>query len=131
MHDQLDQHSEGGERMREAIRDGFTIMVGAASWAFEQGDRMLDSWLHQGRATREQGRRRLDDLADRSRRARDDFSRRFQDSVRGARSSMPLATREQVSNLERQVAQLTREIEALRAQNAAGSTTARRERTTS
>jgi polyhydroxyalkanoate synthesis regulator phasin len=89
---------------------------------------MLDSWLHQGRATREQGRRRLDDLAERSRRARDDFSRRVQDGVRSARSSMPLATRDQISNLERQVAQLTREIEALRAQNAAGSSASTRNR---
>lgn len=117
--------------MREAIRDGFTIMVGAASWAFEQGDRMLETWLHQGRSTREEGRRRLDDLAERSRRARDDFSRRVQDSMRSARSSMPLATREQVSNLERQVAQLTREIEALRAQNATTSAPSRRDRSTS
>lgn len=103
--------------MREVIRDGFTIMVGAASWAFEQGDQLLDSWLHQGRESREEGRRRLDDLAGRTRRAREDFSRRVQDSVRSARSSMPLATREQVASLERQVAQLTREIEALRAQS--------------
>lgn len=111
------EHSEGGERMREAIRDGFTIMVGAASWAFEQGDRLLDTWLHQGQESREQGRRRFDDFAVRTRRARDDFSRRVQDSVRTARSSMPLATREQVANLERQVEQLTREIEALRSQS--------------
>src|SRR5437016_5400143 len=42
------QHSEGTERVREAIRDGFTIMLGAASWAFEQGDRLVETWLHQG-----------------------------------------------------------------------------------
>lgn len=116
-HEHPHEHSEGGERMREAIRDGFNIMVGAASWAFDQGDQLLDTWLHQGRDSREEGRRRLDDLAGRTRRARDDFSRRVQDSVKSARSSMPLATREQVANLERQVAQLTREIEALRAQS--------------
>ena len=32
-------HSPGSERLREAVRDGFTIMLGAASWAFERGDR--------------------------------------------------------------------------------------------
>jgi polyhydroxyalkanoate synthesis regulator phasin len=115
--------SEGSERVREAIRDGFTIMVGAASWAFEQGDRLLDSWLQQGRESREQGRRRFDDFTDRARRAGDDLGRRVQDSVRSARSSMPLATREQVANLERQVAELNRQIEALRGQT--GSTAAR------
>ena len=119
-HEHHAESSEGGERLREAMRDGFTIMVGAASWAFEQGDRLLDTWLHQGQTSREEGRRRINDLAERTRRAGEDFSRRVQDSVRSARSSMPLATREQVASLERQVAQLTREIEALRAQ---GSTT--------
>lgn len=113
------EHAEGSERMREVVRDGFTIMIGAASWAFEQGDRLVDTWLHQGRESREEGRRRLDELAERTRRTRDDLSRRLQDGVRSARSSMPLATREQIANLERQVAHLTREIEALRAQSAA------------
>jgi polyhydroxyalkanoate synthesis regulator phasin len=122
------EHSEGGERMREVIRDGFTIMVGAASWAFDQGDRLVDSWLHQGRQSREEGQRRINDLADRTRRARDDFGRRVQDSMRSARSSMPLATRDQVANLERQVAQLTREIEALRAQNATSGSSAKPDR---
>jgi polyhydroxyalkanoate synthesis regulator phasin len=113
--------SESSERVREAIRDGFTIMVGAASWAFEQGDRLLDNWLQQGKESREQGRRRFDDFTDRARRAGDDFSRRVQDSMRSARSSMPLATREQVANLERQVAELNRQIEALRGQTGTSS----------
>jgi polyhydroxyalkanoate synthesis regulator phasin len=120
-HSSTGEHSEGGERMREAIRDGFTIMVGAASWAFEQGDQLLDTWLHQGRESREEGRKRFDDLAERTRRARVDLGRRVQDSVRSARSSMPLATREQVANLERQVAELNRQIEAIRTQGGTAS----------
>jgi len=115
------EQGQGTERVRDVIRDGFTIMVGAASWAFEQGDRMVDSWLQQGRESREQGRRRFDDIADRTRRARDDIGRRVQDSVRSASSSMPLATRDQVVQLERQVAELTRQIEALRGQGGSGS----------
>jgi polyhydroxyalkanoate synthesis regulator phasin len=121
------EHSPGSERIREAVRDGFTIMVGAASWAFEQGDHMVDTWLHQGQVSREEGRRRFDEFASRTRHAGEDLGRRVQDSVRSARSSM--ATRDQVANLERQVAELTRQVEAMKGGGAASpSGTASRER---
>jgi polyhydroxyalkanoate synthesis regulator phasin len=107
--------SEGSERVREVIRDGFYTMLGAASWAFEKSDEMAHIWLDQGRTSGEEGRRRFDEFAERTRRAGEDLGRRVQDSVRSARSSMPLATREQVANLERQVAELTRQIESLKA----------------
>jgi polyhydroxyalkanoate synthesis regulator phasin len=109
------QHSEGSERVREAIRDGFTIMLGAASWAFEQGDRMMDTWLHRGQMSREESRRRFDEFASNARRRGEDLSRRVSDSVR---SSMPVATRDQIASLERQVAELTREVESLKAGSA-------------
>jgi polyhydroxyalkanoate synthesis regulator phasin len=104
--------SEGGERLREVIRDAFTITLGAASWAFEQGDRMIDTWLHQGHISREEGRRRFDEFASRTRHVGEDLGRRVQGSVASARASM--ATREQVANLERQVAELTRQVESLK-----------------
>lgn len=107
--------SEGTERVREVIRDGFYTMLGAASWAFEKTDEMAQTWLNQGRSSGGESRRRFDDIATRTRRAGEDFGRRVQDSVRSARSSMPLATREQVASLERQVAELTRQIESLKA----------------
>ncbi|SRR5713101_2422757 len=106
------EHSAGTERVREAVRDGFTIMLGAASWAFEQGDRMVETWLHQGELSREESRKRFDEFASRTRRAGEDFGRKVQDSVRSARSTV--ATREQVANLERQVAELTRQVESLK-----------------
>ena len=105
------QHSEGTERVREAVRDGFTIMLGAASWAFELGDRMVDSWLRQGQVTREESRRRFDEFASTTRRRGEDLSRRVSESVR---SSMPVATRDHVASLERQVAELTRQIESMK-----------------
>jgi polyhydroxyalkanoate synthesis regulator phasin len=107
--------SEGTERVREVIRDGFYTLLGAASWAFEKTDEMAQTWLREGRASGAQSRRRFDDIAARTRRAGEDLGRRVQDSVRSARSSMPLASREQVANLERQVAELTRQIESLKA----------------
>ena len=114
-HHHPEQHSsEGSERVREVIRDGFTIMLGAASWAFDQGDRLVDTWMQQGQGSREQSRRRFEDVAHRTRQAGEDLGRRVQDSVRTARSSMSAPTREQVANLERQVAELTRQIESLR-----------------
>src|ERR1700693_6572992 len=104
------QHSEGSKRVREVVRDGFTIMLGAASWAFEQGDQMIDTWLHQGHVSREEGRRRFEEFASNTRRRGEDLSRRM-------RSSMPVATRDEIAKLERQVAELKSEIESLKAGN--------------
>ncbi len=104
--------SEGTEWVREVIRDGFYTMLGAASWAFEKTDEMAQNWLHQGRTSGDESRRRFDEFAARTRRAGEDLGRRVQESVRSAR--MPLATREQVANLERQVAELSRQLEAMR-----------------
>ncbi|SRR5260370_724536 len=112
------QHSEGTERVREAIRDGFTIMLGAASWAFEMGDRMIDTWLRQGHISREEGRRRFEEFASNTRSRREDLSRRVSDRMR---SSMPVATRDQVANLERQVAELKSQIESMKSADAPSS----------
>jgi len=122
------QHSEGTERVRETIRDGFTIMLGAASWAFELGDRMIDTWMRQGQVTREESRRRFDEFASTTRRRGEDLGRRVSESVR---SSMPVATRDHVASLERQVAELTRQIESMKSSGATASSsgpTATRER---
>ncbi|TMD24483.1 MAG: hypothetical protein E6I99_02525 [Chloroflexi bacterium] len=110
------RESEGTERVREVIRDGFYTMLGAASWAFEKTDEMAHNWLHQGRTSGDESRRRFDDFASRTRRAGEDLGRRVQEGVRSAR--MPLATREQVENLERQVAELSRQLEAMRGSGA-------------
>jgi len=106
------EHTEGSERVREVVRDGFTIMLGAASWAFEQGDRLVDTWLHQGHVSREEGRRRFEEFASNTRRRGEDLGRRVSE---GMRSSMPVATRDQIASLERQVAELKSEIESLKA----------------
>jgi polyhydroxyalkanoate synthesis regulator phasin len=122
------QHSEGTERMREAVRDGFTIMLGAASWAFEMGDRMVDTWLHQGQMSREESRRRFEEFKSNTRRRGEDLSRRVSE---GVRSSMPVATRDQIASLERQVADLKRQLESMQSAGAAPSSsgpTATRER---
>src|SRR5207302_5576947 len=42
------ESSEGTERVREVIRDGFAIMLGAAWWAFDQTDRWAHTFLHEG-----------------------------------------------------------------------------------
>src|ERR1700682_4643001 len=122
------QHSEGIERVREVVRDGFTITLGAASWAFEQGDRLGDTWLHQGDVSREEGRRRFEEFASNPRRRGEDLSRRVTESMR---SSMPVATRDEIAKLERQVAELKSEIESLKGPGATPSSqgqTATRER---
>src|SRR3979409_1890792 len=122
------QHSEGTERVREAIRDGFTIMLGAASWAFEQGDRLVDTWLHQGHVSREEGRRRFEEFASNTRRRGEDLSRRVSESVR---SSMPVATRDEIARLERQIADLKSQVESMKsagATPASSSSTAARDR---
>lgn len=110
------QHSEGTERVREAVRDGFTIMLGAASWAFEMGDRMVETWLHYGETSREESRRRFEEFRSNTRRRGEDLSRRVSD---GMRSSIPVATRDQVASLERQVAELRQQIESMKSAGAA------------
>ncbi|MEO6796085.1 MAG: hypothetical protein ABI401_01320 [Candidatus Dormibacter sp.] len=123
--------SDGTERIREVVRDGFTIMVGAASWAFEHGDRLVGTWMDQGHISREEGRRRFDEFAGKTKQAGEDLSRRVTEGVKSARSSMPLATRDQIATLERRVEDLTRQIESLKASGAApsasGTSTAPRE----
>jgi polyhydroxyalkanoate synthesis regulator phasin len=122
------QHSEGTERIREVVRDSFTIMLGAASWAFEQGDHLIDTWLHQGHVSREEGRRRFEEFASNTRRRGENLSRRVSESMR---SSMPVATRDEIAKLERQVAELKSEIESLKGPGATPSSpgqTATRER---
>jgi polyhydroxyalkanoate synthesis regulator phasin len=86
-------------------------MLGAASWAFELGDRMVDTWLHQGQISRDESRRRFDEFATSTRRRGEDLGRRVSESMR---SSMPVATRDQVASLERQVAELTRQLESMK-----------------
>lgn len=113
--------------MREVVRDGFTIMVGAASWAFEQGDRLVGTWMDQGHVSREEGRRRFDEFANRTKHAGEDLSRRVSESVRTARSSMPLATREQVASLERRIEELTQQLESMKATGASSGSTGPRD----
>jgi polyhydroxyalkanoate synthesis regulator phasin len=109
------QHAEGTDRIREVVRDSFTIMLGAASWAFEQGDHLIDTWLHQGHVSREEGRRRFEEFASNTRRRGEDLSRRVSESMR---SSMPVATRDEIAKLERQVAELKSEIESMKSAGA-------------
>src|SRR5690348_9196159 len=115
-HDHPSDHteSEGTERVRGLVRDGFYTLIGAATWAFEKTDEMTQTWLQQGQISGDESRRRFDEFPSRTRRAGEELGRRVQETVRTARTSMPLATREQVANLERQVAELSRQIESLR-----------------
>ena len=99
-------------------------MVGAASWAFEQGDRLVGTWMDQGNVSREEGRRRFDDFANKTRRTGEDLGRRVQDSVKTARSSMPLASRDQVAALERRIEELTRQIDSMKAAGGTSATAA-------
>lgn len=85
------------------MREGFTLALGAAAWAFEQGDRLMAGWMERGRTSGEAGRRRFDEFAARTR-----------SGLRSAASSVPLASRDQVMELERRVEELTRQVEALR-----------------
>src|SRR5438045_9267975 len=105
------RESEGTERVREVIRDGFYTLLGAASWAFEKTDELANTWLHQGRTSGEERRRRFDEVASRTRRAGEDLGRRAQHRQRSAR--LPLATRDQGADLERQVAYRSKQREAM------------------
>lgn len=96
--------SEGrDDRLRSMAREGFTLMVGAATWAFEQAERLMDGWMEQGSASRVEGRRKFNEISASTR-----------GGIRNWTAAMPVATREQVQSLERRVEELTRQVEALR-----------------
>jgi polyhydroxyalkanoate synthesis regulator phasin len=96
------------------MREGFTLMLGAASWAYEKGDRLVGTWMEQGQVSREQGKRKFEELADRTRKSGEELGKKVSERVREATASMPVATREQVANLERRVEELSRQIELMR-----------------
>jgi len=104
-----------GDRLREMMRDSFTLVLGAASWATEEGERLIRQWMDRGEVSREEGKRMLDQLKEQARKSRDELSRVVAEGVRAASASMPVATREQVSALERRIEELTREVERLKA----------------
>jgi polyhydroxyalkanoate synthesis regulator phasin len=103
------------ERLREMMRDTFTLMLGAASWATEEGERLIRQWMDRGEVSREEGKRMLEQLKEQARKSRDELSRVVAEGVRNASANVPLATREQVAALERRVEELTREVESLKA----------------
>ncbi len=96
------------------MREGFTLMLGAASWAYEQGDRLVGTWMDQGKVTRVEGRRKFDEFATRTRKTGEEWSRAVSDRVRSATSSVPVASREHVESLERRIEELTRQVEELK-----------------
>jgi polyhydroxyalkanoate synthesis regulator phasin len=104
-----------GDRLREMIRDTFTLMLGAASWATEEGERLVRQWMDRGEVSREEGKKMLEQLKEQARKSRDELSRAVAEGIRNASASVPVATREQVAALERRVEELTREIESLKA----------------
>jgi polyhydroxyalkanoate synthesis regulator phasin len=103
------------ERLREMMRDTFTLMLGAASWATEEGERLIRQWMDRGEVSREEGKRMLEQLKEQARKSRDELSRVVAEGVRNASANVPVATREQVAALERRVEELTKEIESLKA----------------
>jgi polyhydroxyalkanoate synthesis regulator phasin len=113
--DSGDPHEPGDPvSLRNLFRESFTLMVGAASWAFEQGDRLLDTWMEQGQLSRAESRRKFEDFTDRTRRSGQEFGRRVSESFRRAGSSMP-ASRVEIENLQRKVEELQRQLEAMKA----------------
>lgn len=111
---ETERQTTTGDRLREMMRDSFTLMLGAASWATEEGERLIRQWMDRGELSREEGRRMLDQLKEQARKSRDELSRVVAEGVRTASASMPVATREQVAALERRIDELTQEIERLK-----------------
>ena len=96
------------------MREGFTLMIGAASWAYEQSDRLVGTWMDQGKVTRVEGRRKFDEFASRTRKTGEEWGRAVSDRVRTATASAPVASREHVESLERRIEELTRQVEELK-----------------
>lgn len=117
------QPSTGTERFRQVMREGFTLMLGAANWAYEQADRLAGTWMEQGKVTREQSRQKFEEFASRTRKTGEEWGRVVSDRMRSATASVPVASKEQVASLERRIEELTRQIEELK--ESAGSAASR------
>lgn len=102
------------ERLRELVRDTFTLMLGAASWATEEGERLIRQWMDRGEVSREEGKRMLDQLREQAKKSRDELTRVVGEGIRNAAANVPVATREQVAALERRIEELTKEVESLK-----------------
>ena len=50
------------DRLREMMRDTMTLMLGAASWATEEGERLVRQWMDRGEVSREEGKKMLEQL---------------------------------------------------------------------
>jgi polyhydroxyalkanoate synthesis regulator phasin len=102
------------DRLREMMRDTLTLMLGAASWATEEGERLVRQWVDRGEVSREEGKRMLDQLKEQARKSRDELSRVVAEGVRNASANVPVATKEQVAALERRIEELSKEVESLK-----------------
>src|SRR5207245_8962282 len=103
------------DRLREMMRDTMTLVLGAASWATEEGERLVGQWMDRGEVSREEGKKMLEQLKEQARKSRDELSRAVAEGVRNASASVPVATREQVAALERRGQAPTKEGEAPKA----------------
>jgi polyhydroxyalkanoate synthesis regulator phasin len=112
---ETERATTAADRLREMMRDAVTLMLGAATWATEEGERLVRQWMDRGEVSREEGKRMLEQLKEQARKSRDELSRAVAEGIRNASANVPVATREQVAALERRVEELTREIESLKA----------------
>ncbi len=112
---ETERATTAADRLREMMRDTVTLMLGAATWATEEGERLVRQWMDRGEVSREEGKRMLEQLKEQARKSRDELSRVVAEGIRNASANVPVATREQVAALERRVEELTREVESLKA----------------
>ena len=108
-----EERSATADRMREMVRDGFTLMLGAAGWAGAEGERLIRSWMDRGQVTKEEGKRMLDQLMVQARKSREELSKAVAEGVRNATAAVPVVSREQVARLEKRIDELTKKVEKL------------------
>src|SRR5207245_8940572 len=96
------------DRLREMMRDTMTLVLGAASWATEEGERLVRQWMDRGEVSREEGKKMLEQLKEQARKSRDELSRAVAEGVRNASASVPVPTREQRAAQEPAGGALTR-----------------------
>lgn len=102
-----------GGRLRDAAQASFNLVLGAATWGVERGDRLIRQWTARGQVSREKGKRMVGELRAQVQRNREELGKIVAGRVRNAAASTPFATREQVESLERRIEDLSRKLDAI------------------
>ncbi|MBM3464818.1 MAG: hypothetical protein FJX76_22195 [Armatimonadetes bacterium] len=97
----------------EQVTEAWLQALGNICWAQEQGDKIVQMMLEQGKVTREEGLRMADRLASHIRQNQEEMQRWVQSSVQMSMAAFRTPTTGQIDDLNRKIEDLTKKVEVL------------------